>query len=453
MWEKQPNFESLFQIIQDNDRESEHNLQTVFAAYINYDKADHAWDYEDKNVNTPGALLTDAVMFAIGGSHIEMGDHMLTREYFPAKPLAMTDELKQRLIHYYDFQTAYQNLLRGIDSKAAFTPTISSSTHAINAWPPQGRKITAFAKKVDNMIAVHLLNFRNTNDLSWRDLEGTRPAPVTQENVQITYTTSRHITNVWTATPDKNGGVPMELPFTQDGNNVSVTVPSLEYWTMLVFEGTEEEENMYIIGDAIGTWDLNDAKPKEMTRSTDGRTFSMKVHLDAGKEFKFVNGKDWDTNYSYYAEYKDYQFNSGINSGNLLVSRSKSTYPDYKFTVKETGDYHITLDLNNMKIYVNKAAGTYDNLYVVGSATKAGWDLTKAIPLEKSANGFEYSGNCMITGGDNRNFKFMTDNTANKWEQDQFVKSATDNNIDIVKLDGHSAHEYKWFFTKKQNGC
>lgn len=444
LWKSQASFSDLFQVIQDNDRESEHDLQTVFAAYINYNKADHAWDYADQNVNTPGALLTDAVMFAIGGSHIEMGDHMLTREYFPAKPLAMTDELKKKLVHYYDFQTAYQNILRGIDSKAAFTPTISSSSHAINAWPPQGRKITAFAKKVDNMIAVHLLNFLNTDDLSWRDLEGTRPAPVTQTNVQITYTTSRHITNVWTATPDKNGGVPMELPFTQDGNNVSVTVPSLEYWTMLVFEGTEEEENMYIIGDAIGTWDLNNAK--QMTRSADGRTFSMKVYLDAGKEFKFVNGKDWGTNFCYCAEYPDYQFNSGINSGNLLFRKNTSSDPDYKFTVNEKGDYHITLDLNNMKIYVNKAAATYDKLYVVGNATQAGWDLTKAIPLERSANGFEYSGNCEITGNRQNEFKFVTSNT--DWNQDHFVKGATDN--DIVKF--NRKDDNKWVFTEEQSG-
>ena len=445
LWEKQPNFESLFEIIKSNDKESEHSLQTVFAAYINYNKADHAWDYADQNVNTPGALLTDAVMFAIGGSHIEMGDHMLTREYFPAKPLAMTDELKQRLIHYYDFQTAYQNLLRGIDSKAAFTPTISSSSHAINAWPPQGRKITAFAKKVDNMIAVHLLNFSNTDDLSWRDLEGTRPAPQKQTNVKITYTTSRHITKVWTATPDKNGGVPMDLIFTQTGNDVSVTVPSLEYWTMLVFEGTDEEENMYITGDATqAKWDLANAQP--MTKSADGRTFSMTVRLEAGQPFKFVNGKDWGTNFSYCAEYENYQFNSGINSGNLLFRKNTSSDPDYKFTVNETGDYHITLDLNNMKIYVNKAAATYDKLYVVGNATQAGWDLTKAIPLERSANGFEYSGNCEITGNGQNEFKFVTSNT--DWNQDHFVKGATDN--DIVKF--NRIDDNKWVFTEEQSG-
>lgn len=449
-WKEQADFSDLFDIIKDNDSYSDHRLQTVFASYINYDKAGNYWKYDDKNVNTPGALLTDAVMFAIGGSHLEMGDHMLTREYFPSKELAMTDELKQRLIHYYDFQTAYQNLLRGTHSRAAFTPTISSSTHAINAWPPQANKITAFAKKVDNMIAVHLLNFLNTNDLSWRDLDGKRPAPQKQTNVQITYTTSRHITNVWTATPDMNGGVPMKLSFTQEGNDVSVTVPSLEYWTMLVFEGKDVEENMYIIGEATqAKWELANAQP--MIKSTDGKTFSMTVHLEAGKQFKFVNGKEWGTNYSYYAEYHDYQFNSDINSANLLVSKSEgTTYSDYKFTVSETGDYYITLDLNNMRIYVNKAAATYDKLYVIGSATQAEWDLTKAIPLTKSENGFEYSGTCLITSDGKKEFKFVTDNTAYNWGQDQFVKGATEN--DIVKFDDKDEHDYKWVFTNEQSG-
>lgn len=442
VWGGQSSFESLFEIIKSNDKESDHNLQTVYAAYINYDKADKGGS-GDHLVNTPGALLTDAVMFAIGGSHLEMGDHMLTREYFPAKPLAMTDELKQRIVHYYDFQTAYQNLLRGIDSRAAFTPTISSSTHAINAWPPQSYHITAFAKNVNRNQVVHLLNFSNTDDLSWRDLNGTRPAPQKQTNINLTFETLRQIRKVWTATPDNCGGAPLELPFTQDGNKVTITVPSLEYWTMLVFEG--EEENMYIIGDATqAEWDLAKAQP--MIKSTDGKTFGMTVHLEAGKPFKFVNGKDWGTNFSYCAEYENYQFNSGINSGNLLFRKNTSSDPDHKFTVKETGDYYITLDLNNMKIYVNKATATYDKLYVVGSATEAVWDLTKAIPLEKSANGFEYSGNCKITGNGTNEFKFVTSNT--DWNQDHFVKGATEN--DIVKF--NRIDDNKWVFTEEQSG-
>ena len=445
LWSDHANFSHLFQVIQDNDRESEHNLQTVFAAYINYDKADKGGS-GDHLVNTPGALLTDAVMFAIGGSHLEMGDHMLTREYFPAKPLAMTEELKKRLVHYYDFQTAYQNLLRGIDSRAAFTPTISSSTHAINAWPPQSYHITAFAKNVNRNQVVHLLNFSNTDDLSWRDLNGTRPAPQKQTKINLTFETLRHITKVWTATPDKNGGVPMELPFTQDGNKVTITVPSLEYWTMVVFETAAVEDNMYVTGQDFGNYSPDGMVA--MTRGADGDTYNAKVHLTAGNKFKFVNGKDFATNSSYYAEYPDYQFNSNINSGNLLVSKSTAAYSDYKFTVSETGDYYVTLDLNNMRIYVNKAAATYDNLYVIGSATQAGWTLTNAIPLTKSENGFEYSGNCEITGNGTNEFKFVTSNT--DWGKDHFVKGATEN--DIVKYSGTGPGDNKWVFTKEQSG-
>ncbi len=62
--------------------------------------------------NTPGVLLTDAVIFSFGGAHLEMGDHMLCKEYFPNSNLQMKPELQAAIVHYYDFLTAYQNLLR-----------------------------------------------------------------------------------------------------------------------------------------------------------------------------------------------------------------------------------------------------------------------------------------------------------------------------------------------------
>ena len=50
-------FSNLLGIIQANDKYSDYQRQTVFAAYINYDKADN-WGSGDKMVNTPGVLLT-----------------------------------------------------------------------------------------------------------------------------------------------------------------------------------------------------------------------------------------------------------------------------------------------------------------------------------------------------------------------------------------------------------
>lgn len=36
--------------------------------------------------------------------------------------------------------------------------------------------------------------------------------------------------------PRPHAGVPLPLDFTQQGRSVKVTVPSLDYWTMLVLE-------------------------------------------------------------------------------------------------------------------------------------------------------------------------------------------------------------------------
>jgi len=235
-------FANLYAIIRDNDRFSDHNLRTVFAAYLNYDKADNGGS-GDKMMNTPGVLLTDAVMFALGGSHLELGDHMLSREYFPAAPLAMGDELKTAMIHYYDFMTAYQNWLREKSSKFDFTAntTTSQAGIQITAWPPKADAVVTFAKRVGTADVIHFLNFRGTDDLSWRDLNGTRQTPPLTQNLPVTIDMATKIRKLWVASPDIDGGAPRELPFKQADGKVTFTLPSLLYWTMVVMESTSTE--------------------------------------------------------------------------------------------------------------------------------------------------------------------------------------------------------------------
>lgn len=232
-------FASLYEIIRRNDAATAHRLQTVFAAYINYDKADHGGS-GDRLMNTPGVLLADAVIFALGGAHLELGDHMLSREYFPAAPLAMSPELQQAIIAYYDFHTAYENWLRGASSRATFRAEVTTSRPglAITAWPPKANQLVTFARRVGSSEVIHLLNFLGTDDLSWRDSHGTRPTPPTIAGIPLEVATSSPITKVWVASPDSRGGVPEELPFVQRQGRVAFTVPHLKYWTMLVLEST-----------------------------------------------------------------------------------------------------------------------------------------------------------------------------------------------------------------------
>lgn len=47
------------------------------------------------------------------------------------------------------------------------------------------------------------------------------------------------ISRLWVAFPDTLGGAPVDVPFTQNGDEVTFVLPSLKYWTMAVMEGEE----------------------------------------------------------------------------------------------------------------------------------------------------------------------------------------------------------------------
>ena len=236
VWGDEDGFNDLHTIIKANDQYSGGNLRTVFAAYMNYDLADRTTGY----MNNPGVIMTDAVMMALGGSHLELGDHMLSREYFPASPLAMDNALKDAMVRYYDFMTAYQNILRGTSTADEFTPEVTCENSALNvkfnAWPPKQGSVTAYGRNAANAKVIHLLNFINIDNLSWRDLNGTRKAPTVMRGIPLKVKSSTPVTKVWVASPDYHGGVPQSLAFTQKGDTVTFTLPALNYWTMIVLE-------------------------------------------------------------------------------------------------------------------------------------------------------------------------------------------------------------------------
>lgn len=236
VWGDEADFSHLHSIIKANDSYSGDNLRTVFAAYMNYDKADRTTG----EFNTPGILMADAVMMALGGSHLELGDHMLSREYFPASPLSMSDELRTAMIRYYDFMTAYQNLLRGTSTASEFEADLACTDATkrinVNVWPPQKGGLTTYSKNVEGKKVIHLLNFRNIDNLSWRDLDGERPAPRLTLNTPLSVSCNEKVTKVWTASPDNHGGAVQELPFTQKDGKLTFTLPSLKYWSMIVIE-------------------------------------------------------------------------------------------------------------------------------------------------------------------------------------------------------------------------
>ena len=231
VWAPNEGYKDLANIIQNNIVWSNNTKQTIITAYMDYNVANSTGYF-----NTPGVLLTDAVIFAFGAAHLEMGDHMLCKEYFPNDNLKMKPDLQQAIIHYYDFLTGYENLLR--DGGTFNQPNIISSDGKtkINNFPPQNGSISVIGKDLVDKQIIHLINFANASSFDWRDTNGNQTTPNTFQNISYTLTTTKQVKKLWMASPDINGGVLKQLEFTTSGNAVSFTLPSLQYWDMIVAE-------------------------------------------------------------------------------------------------------------------------------------------------------------------------------------------------------------------------
>ena len=178
--------------------------------------------------------MLDAVIFALGGSHLELGENLISDIYWPACQLKVTPELEEALVEYYDFLVGYENLLR--DSVKECRVNVSSDEVDICYWVPEQGKVNVYAAQKSGMMMVHLLNFKDAVHMRWTDKQRDQAEPKWINGFKVTIPCLRKATRVWTASPDFNEGAPIELDFIDNGSTVTVEVPHLKYWTMLVVE-------------------------------------------------------------------------------------------------------------------------------------------------------------------------------------------------------------------------
>ncbi|MBR1573947.1 MAG: glycoside hydrolase family 66 protein [Bacteroidales bacterium] len=218
-------FSDINRVVQENRRLAPQK-NMVLAAYMNYK--------QKGKFNTASVLLMDAVLFAMGGSHLELGEHMLCNEYFPDNSMKMDAALESALPAYYDFLTGYENVLR--DGVEAYDLNVSASGVEVNPYGPVKGSVNYYAAQKDGKLMIHLLNFTDATHLDWRDDARSQKEPAQIGSFTISIRSGRTVSRVWAASPDIDGGVPKMVDYKADGASISVTVPSLKYWTMIVVE-------------------------------------------------------------------------------------------------------------------------------------------------------------------------------------------------------------------------
>lgn len=208
----------------------------VFAAYMQRPEAG-AVAAKTKYFNTPSVLLTDAVIFASGASHIELGDgdRMLSSEYFPADTrYALSASLSRNLRNYYDFLTAYENVLRHKVSVAPCTASVLGYPASPYGVP---NTIWTIAREKGSRTILHLINLLGSNDPYWRDSEAQRKSPPLLTHLALKIAVGKPVVSVGWATPDLEDGMYHALPFEAviagGQRYVLVKVPSLRYWDLI----------------------------------------------------------------------------------------------------------------------------------------------------------------------------------------------------------------------------
>lgn len=191
----------------------------------------------DLHFREPSVLLADAVIFASGADHIELGDDlgMLCSEYFPDRRFSPTPGLLQALRGYYDFATAYETLLRYRVGPAGVDPRVAGAPSSADGRPGT---VWAFARRARGLTVLHFINLTGSDDPHWRDVGASRPAPVRQKDLRVSMPVPGNLDAVLLASPDFDGGRMQRLPFTMTGEgaarSVIFTVPRLDTWDMVV---------------------------------------------------------------------------------------------------------------------------------------------------------------------------------------------------------------------------
>ena len=256
MWGDDDYLWNYRKIIQDNRRNNGKNtFNTVFAAYL------HCRNGKEGQFRTSSALFGNATIFALGGSRIELsGDHMLYTEYFPDNKRKMSNKLQKSIIHYYDFLVAYENYLRDGNAETSVNMTMEGVNVA--AWDfsepdptkekaedqtigPKPYSVNTYSTMKGNVTAIQLLNYSNfsRDNFNIRDIKETIPEPNVLLNKKIVLDDAAPVARIWVASPDCFGGAPQEVVFTQNNGKVTFTLPSLEYWTMVVVEHGSKVDN------------------------------------------------------------------------------------------------------------------------------------------------------------------------------------------------------------------
>lgn len=253
---------------------------------------------------------------------------------------------------------------------------------------------------------------------------------------------------------------------TPSGNlNVSITGVSIKNWDdgeisdgNIIVPGTLKFDKLYL---ASGFTDWG--RPYEMTKSEDGKIFTWTGNVtDDNQEMKFallqqslVGDVQLMPNMNG-ATNKEVELGMEMNAYPVIYYDNESIKRDNKWVIKEKGTYTVTVNVETMKVKVEKL----DVVYLVGSVLSVeggenpnnGYDLKRAPYFTKIADD-EYELTINLHEGE---FKILskieyTDTNSDYYAPEANAAFVTGSSMNVDYRQGNG-QDYKWQVTADQTG-
>jgi dextranase len=191
-------------------------------------------------IRARNARLADAVIFASGGYHIELGESeaMLADAYFPKyKPIG--DELAAVMYRYYDFAVRYENVLSIGTRDTTGESGGKVAIEGVKTDPDRVyKKVWVITRRGEDFETISLINLLDIPSPEWNGLLLVDPTPLGE--LRVHYQMDREVQRVWLASPDFASPQAIPLEFSTGKFNgksyVEFLVPRLEYWDLVVLE-------------------------------------------------------------------------------------------------------------------------------------------------------------------------------------------------------------------------
>ena len=182
--------------------------------------------------------LMDAIIFASGGGHIELGESnaILADAYFPRYKV-MSPELAGVVQRYYDFIVRYQDVIGPRTSDVTSEYVRNIRIDGVSTSPSQRKnKVWPIVRQSGEFLAINLINLRGIESVEWAKAMENAPLPLGITEVRL-IGLEKKIEGVWFASPDEQNISLIPLNFTQDDENTIIfEIPSLKYWDLILIK-------------------------------------------------------------------------------------------------------------------------------------------------------------------------------------------------------------------------